>query len=898
MLPVVRELYSEGESRKTSSVITRKGGASRISNASHHQVESVVHKISPKRVLPYLSALIGISGMFPFAVMAQQSPGCKGPADLEEAIATRPSAAAYDALGAYFAGHHQLSCAIRSFESALRLAPDSWEGHYDLGIALLTNRNLQQASHELRTASSLKPDTPKILLPLGVSLSEAGQQDEAIEVFRQVLKQDPQSVQALDGLTKALIAQKRYTAAIAELKNAPPDEVLQLNLAIAYSKNGNTEDALQILSAMVKEHPTYAEAHTNLGIVYTQQKRFSEAAREFERALQLDPTDDAVQISYVKSLTALLQYDRAEPIIREYLRKHPNDFDAQYFAGVVARGTGNYADAEKAFRQAVELNPNYAEAHYNLGFVLVRLGRPAEARPELEKALQLNPDSSEARFQLASVLRALGQQDRAHEELKTLQQKKAADVKQDVASVSASQANQDLQSGDAQKAVALYQASLVNDPKNARTYYDLALALDRLSDYPAEREALEKAQTLDATLAPVHNQLGFLDLQAGHTQDAERQFKTAISLDPQYAEAQNNLGVLFGQLGKEADAEKMFRLATENNPQYGQAFANLGLIQAGDGRYADAEATLSKAIQLEPKNTAALSVYGMVLVRLNRGTEALPVFRKVVDLDPDSAGAHLNLGIALADRFDSKGALAEFSEAVRLDPNSAAAHYNKGRILLDMQRNIDAKPELEAAVRLDPSTAEAWYLLGLISRQADQTDEAIGQFEKAIVAKPDYVEALFMLGQQLARKGDTAGAVKQWRKAIEIRPQYSEALFNLARILRKSNPEEAKTIEARFENLQTQEHITDRASTLGNFALASADAHDWPQAISQLKEALQVCEDCSALPVLHKDLGLIYCRAGDFNNGKAELLEAQKLAPKDGDIVQALNVLKSMEKSQ
>ena len=166
------------------------------------------------------------------------------------------------------------------------MQPDSWESHYDLGVALLTDNNAKGAAHELQMASKLKPDTAKILLPLGVSLSELNQQNAAMDAFRAVLKQDPQSVQALDGLTKALIAEKRYTAAIAELKNAPPDEVLQLNLAIAYSKNGNTDEALQILSAWSKSIPTYAQAHNNLGLVYTQQKRFSEAAKEFEAALQ------------------------------------------------------------------------------------------------------------------------------------------------------------------------------------------------------------------------------------------------------------------------------------------------------------------------------------------------------------------------------------------------------------------------------------------------------------------------------------------------------------------------------------------------------------------------------------------------------------------------------------
>jgi tetratricopeptide (TPR) repeat protein len=283
---------------------------------------------------------------------------------------------------------------------------------------------------------------------------------------------------------------------------------------------------------------------------------------------------------------------------------------------------------------------------------------------------------------------------------------------------------------------------------------------------------------------------------------------------------------------------------------------------------------------------------------LNRGSEALTSFRKVIELDPKSPGAHLNLGIALADQFDLNGALAEFSEAVRLDPENAVAHYNKGRVLLDLQHNSEAKPELETATHLDASSADSWYLLGLISRQAGDADTAIQQFEKALAASPDNAEALFMLGQELQRKGDTAGAIERWRKAIEIRPQYNEAYYSLSRLLMKSDPAEGKRLQDRFQKLQAQQHIMDRAQTLGNFALASADAHDWPQAIAQLKEGIKACGECSALAQLHKDLGLIYCHSGDYANGRAELLEAQKITPADEDVKKALSLLEPANKPQ
>ena len=153
-----------------------------------------------------------------------------------------------------------------------------------------------------------------------------------------------------------------------------------------------------------------------------------------------------------------------------------------------------------------------------------------------------------------------------------------------------------------------------------------------------------------------------------------------------------------------------------------------------------------------------------------------------------------------------------------------------------------------------------------------------------------------MLGQQLLHQGDRPSAIEQWRKAIEAQPNYSEALYNLSRLMAKSDPEESKRLQTRFDALQVQGHIMDRAQTLGNFALASADARDWPQAIAQLKEGLALCGNCSVSSLLHKNLGLIYCRSGDLKNGRAELMEGRKLAPQDADIAQAIRVLDEIQK--
>ena len=76
----------------------------------------------------------------------------------------------------------------------------------------------------------------------------------------------------------------------------------------------------------------------------------------------------------------------------------------------------------------------------------------------------------------------------------------------------------------------------------------------------------------------------------------------------------------------------------------------------------------------------------------------------------------------------------------------------------------------------------------------------------------------------------------------------------------------------------------------------AASAHDWPEAIRQLKEAIAECGDCAAKADLHKKLGLIDCQTGDLDNGEKELLAAKALKPADPEIQRALQLIAQARK--
>jgi tetratricopeptide (TPR) repeat protein len=79
---------------------------------------------------------------------------------------------------------------------------------------------------------------------------------------------------------------------------------------------------------------------------------------------------------------------------------------------------------------------------------------------------------------------------------------------ENIASTTASGANQAYLEGHPETAVAGYREALKLDPGNAKTYYNLALAQQKLADTGAAIASLEKAVSLDTDFADARNQLG------------------------------------------------------------------------------------------------------------------------------------------------------------------------------------------------------------------------------------------------------------------------------------------------------------------------------------------------------------------------------------------------------
>jgi tetratricopeptide (TPR) repeat protein len=325
------------------------------------------------------------------------------------------------------------------------------------------------------------------------------------------------------------------------------------------------------------------------------------------------------------------------------------------------------------------------------------------------------------------------------------------------------------------------------------------------------------------------------------------------------------------------------------NPQVDQLM-QAGQDLAAQGRFAEAEIPLKQAAQLAPENYALLMLLGKIEGRVGKHAEAIALFRQIVNGQPKSADAHVNLAIALADAGDLEEALQETSAAALLSPKSASVHVNRARLLADLHRPEEAEKEFSVANQLAPDNPDCLYYWGLLEKDRGNAAKESSLFQQLVRLQPDNLNALLLLAQSLQHEGKSAEEISLLRHILQLKPDSENATYMLSMALRRTDPEESKTLQQNYEAEKRKDADLSLVKSLGNEAYVAANKQDWPEAIRLLKKALASCQDCSLAAALHKNLGLALCNSGSIEECKQELQEALKLNPSDPDVVKALDL--------
>jgi tetratricopeptide (TPR) repeat protein len=456
---------------------------------------------------------------------------------LEARVHSHPDADAYVALGVWFGENRKSECAAQAFQAGLKLEPNSPRLPYLLGLSLYTAGKLQESVAPLQRSVELHPKEEKAHLLLASALAGLGRDKEAFVEWQAALRIEPNSKMALDGIAKILLAAGDNETVIAQLSGMHLDENLTLDLAIAYGRAGQLDNAASTLNQGLKTYPNSTSLTSSLVSVYVKQVRLDEANRAAEQLARRNPRDIEAQRVYLQVLVLNAENQTALPLARKLLAQAPHDADFLYLNGVLERTGGDFFAARRHLEEAARLDPNRYSTRFNLGCTLEQLQDNAGAKEQLQKAIEFDPTEPESHFELAKVLRKLGETDAAQRQLVVYQKQLKDKSDRALAAQKSTQAAEAVRLGDKQKAVALYREAIAVLPDNAGLLYQLAQVLNELKDFEGERTALEQAVKIDPAFALAQYQLGYLDTRDGDTVGAEQKYRLAIKASPGYVQA-------------------------------------------------------------------------------------------------------------------------------------------------------------------------------------------------------------------------------------------------------------------------------------------------------------------------------------------------------------------------
>lgn len=248
--------------------------------------------------------------------------------------------------------------AVRAYERAQRLLPESAGVAAALAQAHLQARHYDQAQRVARTARERAPNDVGLIRIEAIAGVRAGRTAPAVAAAEAALASRNGTPEGAFALADIYQEAKRHGAAIALLSGlvakAPEDDGLAFRLAAAYESAGRVADAERVFRALVTRDPRHANALNYLGYMLANRGlRLTEALGLVDRALAADPGNPAFLDSRGWALLKL----------------------------------GRAADAEAPLRTAAEAlrSSSVIQSHY--ADVLSALGKRGEAADRLELAL-------------------------------------------------------------------------------------------------------------------------------------------------------------------------------------------------------------------------------------------------------------------------------------------------------------------------------------------------------------------------------------------------------------------------------------------------------------------------------------------------------------------------------
>jgi Flp pilus assembly protein TadD len=235
----------------------------------------------------------------------------------------------HELLGTVLEDKHDFLAAGNELQRAAVMDP-SESNLFAWGAELLRHQTLQPAMQVFAKGAAKYPDSWRMVAGLGVSQYLLGHNPEAVTAFCAAIDLAPADPRPYFFLSRVPSIPASQQSAVAQrfeqyLTRAPRDAKAHFYYAMNLwstdmGPDGSTrmEKVKSLLQQAIALDPKFAEAHLQLGILYSRQTDDAAALAQFERAVLLDPSLEVAHFRLGQTLVRLGQTDRGQQEIERW----------------------------------------------------------------------------------------------------------------------------------------------------------------------------------------------------------------------------------------------------------------------------------------------------------------------------------------------------------------------------------------------------------------------------------------------------------------------------------------------------------------------------------------------------------------------------------------------------
>ncbi len=333
-----------------------------------------------------------------------------------------------------------------------------------------------------------------------------------------------------------------------------------------------------------------------------------------------------------------------------------------------------------------------------------------------------------------------------------------------------------IQAGRLQAAEAILVKLIQGGSNDVRVYETLAYVYNLKSE-PARALVYWQRSIKIRPSAAAHAGLAATLAELGREQDAETNFRKALSIEPGNLLASYNLAGLFLRREDFEQAAPLLERVVKAAPGQAEPTYLLALCHSGRGKPEQAQAVLltlpAKARDREPIQL----LLGSIALTLKKPEEARKYFERVLQLNPGSVQGAANLGALLSAGAESQQGIELLEQAWRSDKTSYLAGYN-----LALAYKQTGKPEqargVLATLLTKGETGEIYNLLGSIEAALKNPKDAVGYLERAVELDPRESH-FFDLGHQQLLNYSLKEAQATFQRGVQRYPEAARLWMGL-----------------------------------------------------------------------------------------------------------------------